>query len=79
MCGEGEGAHDALFGEFDFEGVVLVGFRSGEGEVGGFSEGVGADDCADEEFFGFGSARPADWIVLLLISRPAATETRAKA
>ena len=56
MCGEGEGAHDALLCEFDFEGVVLVGFCSGYGEVGGFSEGVGTDDRAYEVSFRFGGA-----------------------
>jgi hypothetical protein len=43
-----------LLGEFDFEGVVLVGFCTGYGEVGGFSEGVGTDDCAYEVSFCFG-------------------------
>src|SRR5206468_10666190 len=37
-------------------GVGFVGFCSGEGEVGGFPEGVRTGDCADEESFGFGRA-----------------------
>ena len=53
LCGEREGADDALFGEFDLEGVVLVAVRAGEGEVGGFAEGFRAGGCADEGCFGF--------------------------
>ena len=34
-----EGADDALFGELDLEGVVLVAVRAAEGEVGGLAEG----------------------------------------
>ncbi len=90
LGGEGEGAHDALLGQFDLEGVVLVALGAGEGEVGGLAEGFGAGGLrrrgtcsASTERQGLWAtpprARPADLMVPPSISRPAATETRAKA
>ncbi len=52
--GQGEGAHDGLLCQLDFEGVVFVAFGSGQGEIGCLAEGFGRGRGAGEDAFGFG-------------------------
>src|SRR6185312_12092834 len=53
LRGKRKGMHDALFGEIDLEGVVLVGMGTGDGEISGLSEGLRTSRCTGKRLLSF--------------------------